>query len=484
MKKLYLFVVAFAFSSILSAQWVSPGDGTTYTFPDLIEVSHGVVGNTPSFPVNFGIHANLTISENDVLIIDDQVSHITAQDVLITIKGSLICENSNRVEIGASQTNPFSIRFENATACDIKNMCFSLGGGIKIIESEVTFDNVEFVYFTRDYCNSVIDIQNCDPIIKNCNFTINEGSAISSPANGQSSPQILNCRFSYIVTSNANMPQINLGPGAQDSIRIMNCSIEGFFDMSGGISIADLTGTGETKILLKDNIIKNNRYGYNQQGYNLCSVIIGNQFIDNNLETNPMNGGSGISIYGYSTECKAIIRDNTITGNLWGITAIYLHDIDLGTEDDWGNNLIKDNGNDGVIYDLYNNSACDITAVGNNWGTSNANEIEEHIYHQYDNPEFGLVNYIPFVDVDAIEETVSTSIEVAPNPVLNGSFALTTNEETPSELMIYNLQGQCVKSQSLLGNTHIIHVEELTSGLYFIIFKQAERIVTKKLIIQ
>ena len=43
MKKLYLFVIAFAFSSMLNAQWVSPGNGTTYTIEDLVVLSNGCV---------------------------------------------------------------------------------------------------------------------------------------------------------------------------------------------------------------------------------------------------------------------------------------------------------------------------------------------------------------------------------------------------------------------------------------------------------
>lgn len=444
---------------MLNAQWTSPGNGTTYTFPDLLYVSQGVVGNNPSFPINFGIMANLTISENDVLIIDDQVSHITAQDVLITIKGSLICENSRMVEIGGSQTNPFSVRFENATACNIKNMCFSLGGGIKVIESEVSFDNVEFVYYTRDYCNSVIDILNCDPIIKNCIFTINEGAAISSPANGQASPQILNCRFYDNVISNANMPQINLGPGAQDSIRIVNCSIEGYFDMSGGIAITDLMNTGATKILLKDNVVKNNRYGYNQQGYNLSSVIDGNQFIDNNLETNPMNGGSGISVFGMNENNKAIIRNNVITGNLWGITAINAFDIDLGTEDDWGHNQIHGNGNGGVVYDLYNNSAFDIMAVGNYWGTTDTQEIEDHITHQNDDPNWGLVTFVPFLENDNVSESDITAFELWPNPAKSRFTVKGTGIMT-----ITNAVGQTILTKEIDGEETIA----LPRGLYFV----------------
>ena len=483
MKKLLLSIVfSIGLVSMLNAQWVSPGDGTTYTLPDLVSVSDGVVTNTGTV---FSINSDLTISANDVLKIDHQVSRIDAGNVLLTINGSVTCTNTERVKFYGTLTEHFSIRFENATDCELKTMYFSDGAGIQVIESDVNFIDCKFVYFTRDYCSSAINFMNCNPLIEDCYFLLNEGPAIGSPANGQGSPRILNCQFDSNVNS-SNNPQINLGPGSEDTIFIVGNEIDGTYAPwhAGGVTVSDLMGVGATKVVFKDNIIKEGRYGYNQQGQNISSVIVNNQFINNNHEDNSINGGSGISIYGYSTNCKAIIRNNTITGNLWGITAIYFHDIDLGTEDDWGNNLIKDNGNGGMIYDLYNNSACDITAVGNDWGTSNANEIEEHIYHQYDDPEFGLVNYIPFVDLDAVDEVVSTAVEVAPNPVLNGSFTLTTNEETPFELMIYNLQGQCVKSQSLLGNINVIQVEDLSSGLYFIHIRQAEKTITKKLIIQ
>jgi hypothetical protein len=326
---------------------------------------------------------------------------------------------------------------------------------------------------------------NCDPVFTNCEFYSNKGAAIGSPANGQASPQILNCQFTNNVTSNANQPQINLGPGANDTIRIVNCTIEGGgHDMSGGITIADLMNTGDTKILLKDNVVKNNRYGYNQQGYNLSSVIVGNQFIDNNLETNPMNGGSGISIYGMDRNNKAVICNNVITGNLWGITAINAFDIDLGTEDDWGYNQIHDNGNGGVVYDLYNNSANDIMAVGNYWGTTDIQEIENHITHQNDDPNLGLVNYIPFLEDDNVSESNTTDFEVWPNPVSYGSFTLTLENAIPSELVIYNVNGQMVKTQRIDNQTNIINIESLGSGVYFVEVRDISGKTVKKLLIK
>lgn len=406
MKKILLFLIAILAIVINThGQWVSPGNGTTYTFYDLVDITDGVVTVGEN---GFVVNADLTISTGDVLEINNQTSRVDFGEVLVTINGSMVCTNtSTRTKFyGLNETNHFSMRFENAAGCNIKKMYFSDGAGIKVIESDVTFDDVKFVYFTRDYSNAVIDILNCDPTIKDCYFMLNHGSAISSPANGQASPQIRNCQFDTNVTDEVNTPQINLGPGGNDTIRIVGNEIYTIMAQwhVGGVSVADLASVGSTKVLLKDNIIRENRYGYNQQGYTISSVIEGNQFLDNNHEENPMNGGSGISIYGSSTNNKAVLRNNVITGNLWGITAIFLHDIDLGTEDDWGYNEIHDNGNGGMIYDLYNNASYDIMAVGNKWGSTDYDEIESHIYHQADDPSLGLVTFYPFVGCEGIDE--------------------------------------------------------------------------------
>lgn len=403
-KKLLFLITTFMMVLTLDAQWISPGNGTTYTLPDLVDVTEGVVTVGEN---GFVINADLTISANDILKIDDQVERIDAAEILVTINGSMVCTNADRVKFyGLNETQHFSMRFENATDCNIKKMYFSDGAGIKVIDSDVTFDDVKFVYFTRDYCNAVIDVFNCAPTIKDCYFMLNHGAAISSPANGQASPQILNCDFDTNVTDNVNSPQINLGPGGNDTIRIVGNEVYTIMAQwyVGGVSVADLMGTGSTKVLLKDNIIREGRYGYNQQGQTISSVIVGNQFINNSHEDNPMNGGSGISIYGTTANNKAVLRNNVITGNLWGITAIYMHDIDLGTEDDWGYNEIHDNGNAGEVYDLYNNSACDIMAVGNNWGTVIEEEIADHIVDQIDDPSFGLVTFYPYVGSEGIDE--------------------------------------------------------------------------------
>ena len=473
--------------SMLNAQWTSPGNGTTYTLDDLVEIS-GCVSFDPQIFYYF-ISGDITISANDKLYINrnDGLIYITfANDYTITIKGSMEAmgqDEEHYLPIGMGSGH---LRFEDASDPSFLSYCwFGEMNGIQIINSDVTFDTCRFHYFYSQQQSSAVNCMNCDPVFTNCEFYSNEGAAIGSPANGQASPQILNCQFTNNVTSNANQPQINLGPGANDTIRIVNCTIEGGgHDMSGGITIADLMNTGDTKILLKDNVVKNNRYGYNQQGYNLSSVIVGNQFIDNNLETNPMNGGSGISVFGMNENNKAVIRNNMITGNLWGITAINAFDIDLGTEDDWGYNQIHNNGNGGVVYDLYNNSANDIMAVGNYWGTTDIQEIENHITHQNDDPNLGLVNYIPFLEDDNVSESNTTDFEVWPNPVSNATFTLTLEKAIPSKLVIYNVNGQIVKTQKIDNQTNVINIESLGSGVYFVEVRNTSDKSVKKLLIK
>ena len=277
MKKTTLILALFlGLVPMINAQWTSPGNGTTYTLPDLVAASNGVVTNDGNV---FAIHSDLTISQNDVLQIDDQVSRIDAGNVLITIQGSMVCTNTQRVKFYGTTTEHFSLRFENATDCELKTMYFSDGAGIKLIESEVDFIDCKFVYFTRDYCNAVIDIFNSHPEIIDCYFLMNEGAAISSPANGQSSPKIINCQLDANVDG-INSPQINLGPGGNDTIFILNNTIDDQYASYhvGGISVADLMGTGETKVKVSGNYVSDGRYGYNQQGMNITSVIEWNQF--------------------------------------------------------------------------------------------------------------------------------------------------------------------------------------------------------------
>ena len=381
------------------AQWVSPGNGQSYTLESLcVSAPSAVQANTSG---HYTISQNLTLSANDTLTLESFALSVLVNDgVTLTISGSLQTATRSQTLIfqgDSTQNNYFELRFEEAVQNNLSKIHFRYCQGIKLINSDITIDSCEFDHFS----NHVISYMNCNPIIRDSYFHDNQACAIQSAVNADGCPRILNNVFYNNVLTNTNNPQINIGPGTTDTIFIIGNRIEGVAStMSGGIGIMNMYNPGVTKVLLKDNIITNNRYGYTQNGYRISAEILDNQFMDNNLEVNPNNGGSGVSIYGYDTTCAAKLRRNLITGNLWGVTAIYYHHLDMGTAEDYGYNVLYNNGNGGVDYELYNNANSNMDAVGNYWGCDNDATAEEVIFHQADNPSYGLVNYLPIYVIE------------------------------------------------------------------------------------
>ena len=459
-----LFCLLFSFGY---AQVVTPGNGASYTFQDLsVAYPEAVSISSPGY---YTLRQSLTLSESDTLLLDANTQEIFCNNTLtITIYGTVVCAPRTDLLTITSNTTVcigdfYDIRLEGSEPCSFSNILFEYGNNILIMQQNVSFDQCEFRYFSQP-CIKYI---NASPVIEHCYFHDNRQAAINSAVNVTGAPIIRHNTFYHNVLNNINQPQINLGPGvAGDTIRIEDNLIEGSVTMSGGIAIANLMNVSQTCAVIRGNTIIHNRYGYTQNGSDIYAIIEGNEFRDNNLETNPMNGGSGISIYGMDENNKALLRNNVITGNLWGITVINAADVDLGTEDEWGNNHIYDNGNGGVVYDLYNNSTSDIMAVGNDWGTYNADLIEEHIVHRYDDPSLGLVTFTPFIDVDGLDESETASFEISPNPA-QGRFTV----EGKGKMTVSTLLGQVVLTKEIDGKETV----ELPRGLYVLKLGNATR---------
>lgn len=403
MKKIVALLFAFGIT-FCYAQIVTPGTGRTYTFLDLSQDTSGTVISDGH--KGLAIYKDITISAGDTLLLDAATMAVKCfGPISINIKGGHLCCEPRRDEFhfcGSDLNTPpsyFEVRFTDSATAELTKVVFEVCNNIFISQSQVSFDQCHFQAFT----STVIKYMNCNPIIEHCNFHDNQAAAISSAANVTGSPIIRNNIFTNNVLSNVNQPQLNLGPGnAEDTIIIEGNLIEGRMDMSGGIALANLLNVGQTYAIIRNNTIKNNRYGYNQQGSHITSLIEDNEFIDNDLETTPNNGGSGISIYGSDTTCVAKLRNNLIKGNLWGITAIYYHTIDMGTAEEPGGNILYNNGNGGNTYALYNNAHSDITAIGNYWGGNSEEWAESVIFHQPDQSGLGLVTYMPVMEIKPI----------------------------------------------------------------------------------
>ncbi len=400
MKKLITLLWIFCLTGAY-AQIVSPGNGSTFTFQDLAsDPSGAVVATSAGY---YRLSQDLTLSASDTLVIDAATKELFINNTLtITIHGCVVCAprtDTLLVTSNISNCNGdfYDIRIDNADSCVFTDIHFEYGNNILITQSEATFERCEFSFFSEQ-CIKYI---NASPVIEHCFFHDNQQAAISSGANVTGSPVIRHNEFVRNVRNNVNQPQINLGPGiAGDTIVIEYNHIDGFAHMSGGIAIANLLNISNTVAIIRYNVVENNRYGYTQNGTNIFAIIEDNEFKNNNLETNPLNGGSGISIYGNNTTCAAKMRRNLVTGNLWGVTAIYYHALDMGTADDWGYNCIYNNANGGTSYALFNNAFSDMTAVGNFWGSNDSTDAEEVIFHYADSTIYGEVSYLPVLEIE------------------------------------------------------------------------------------
>ena len=402
-----------------TAQIVTDGTGARYTLSDFT-ASHpeAIVSTAPGV---YHLYEDFTLTAPDTLQLENTLQAVIFHNGLtFTVQGTLLCDERNDLltvaaELDSATASAYEWRFEEGSHGTVRHIAFENGKSLFLTGCEVTVRNCEFSGFTE----SAIRMMQCNPVIEDCYFHDNHAAAIQSPANAESSPRIINNRLYNNVLDNTNNPQINLGIGGTDTIVIEGNRIEGVAStMSGGVAVSNLVGaTSPTRILLRGNDILHNRYGYTQTGTQLDALIVDNRIIDNNLETDPMNGGSGISIYGYDTTCYAKLRHNLIAGNLWGVTAVYRYSIDMGTANDWGRNVLYDNGNNNELYAfaMSQYSTLDVTAIGNYWGANDTAFAESVILHKADQSNLGRVEFEPILPLYPTVEGVSSIIHNGEN---------------------------------------------------------------------
>ncbi len=399
-----LFLTSIILGHHAHSQYVTPGDNLVISPESLVDLSQGVVTHEDGV---YYIHDDLTISPTDTFRIGEAAVIRTAADKRINIMGAFFsAPDDGQVVFTAQDTTSAAghfrgFRFEDADSSEFRNTVVKYGGGIQLIGSEVLFDSCVIRNNGHANVSGAINYSNASPIIRNCTFIENSRAAIASGASVTGSPRIYNNTFIHNSTENSNRPQINLGPGATDTLYIVGNYIEGMYEMAGGIAVSNLFSTGNTLAVISDNVVVGNRYGYAQTGNNMSTVVTGNVLIDNNIQGEPMQGGSGLNFFG-DTDNYAVVRDNLISGNLWGITIQSAALPDLGTEEDPGGNVIFDNENSGIEYALYNNTPNDIYAMGNYWGDNDPADAENVIVHAPDDPSLGLVTYEPVMELHPV----------------------------------------------------------------------------------
>jgi hypothetical protein len=464
MKKIFL-LLTLVLSTVAFAQYSTPGNYNSYTLDNLVTISDGAVTFEGDY---YQFHQDITISPTDTLTIIQQGVLSIDEGVLWTIAGVLIIDGEPLFEIINMDgfANFLGIRFENSVGSSINNANITDCGGIKLVESDVQFTYSQFHHFGQDYSTATIDLFQSNPIISHCTINDNAGPAIASGANGASSPRISNNTISRNVSSNGNYPQINLGTSSGMELIVIDSNIiTGQYTNSGGIALSTLAG-GNLNAVVRSNQVYNNRYGIALIGSDIDAEVAGNIIVGNNIQNDPMLGGSGINCYGGFTNV-AILRNNIIRDNLWGVT-IQLNaqpNLGDGSSDSPGYNSFINNGNGGAIYALYNNTPNSINALNNFWGTVDLAEAEDFIYHLNDDLSLGEVFFDPMW-INPVGVSVEKSIDarLVPNPA--SDFVILQMAET-SKIRIVNLEGQTIFEGSVEPESSI-ETRSWKSGIYIV----------------
>jgi parallel beta-helix repeat protein len=485
-KLLAILILLFAATNAFG-QYTTPGTGVNWTLDDL--ATNAPTAVTYSNGV-YNISQNITIAANDALRIetDGTIVHVNT-GVLITVFGSFIT-NAQNITITATPANPQTyfqgIRFEDNSVAEFKNTTITYGGGIRVLTANFTMDNCTVSYHNAGASTGgAIGFSKGSPVVSNSTFRFNNQPAFSSGATNLVSATFTNNYLESNSNTANNRPQINMGPSGNDTIRIVGNTIKGnpLNTTIGGIAVANFT-TSPNKVIIDNNIIFDNRYGITVTGATSSGYIRGNIITDNKYETNPLNGGSGISLSASSAGMNIVVANNQIRGNLWGITLVTQGHANLGdgTENSPGGNIFSNNINGGVNYALYNNTPQAVSAMNNCWiegSEPTAAQVEAVITHQADIASLGQVNYTPFGCTLGTNDLTFAAPEIYPNPAHDMINIDVTGE---GKVSIYNISGQLVRESKLTQGYNQLK-PDLPAGVYILKSTVGSKTSSQKLII-
>lgn len=476
MKKMILFFVAC--SAFLSAQFTTPNNGTTYTLASLSAAAPTVLQDKGTF---YMMMDDITISATDKLIIDQNTTLSVYSGKTLYIYGEYKTTATNFLINAVDSGFPFKgIRFEDGSIGEMRNTRIDYGGGIRVLTANFLMDNcIVYKNYGGVSTSGALGFSKGSPIVTNSQFLENSKAAFGSAANATVSATFSNNYIFGNVTDNTNTPQINMGPGGTDSLKIINNTIIGDRTkiMVGGISASALAG-GTNRFRIEGNTIRDNRYGITSYASTSTGIIKNNIIENNNTQNNPDQGGSGISIYGAK---DVVITGNQIRGNLWGITILSNGTAILGTEENHGNNIFKNNGNRGTTTALFNNTTLPVSALYNCWREDelSTDAMVEAVLGSL-NPN--TISYKPYNCALplSVSDVSKSKLNIYPNPSKNHFFL---EAENAGNIVIQDLSGKVVFSSIVSKGKNEINTN-LQSCVYIITQQSEGKKSNTKLIIK
>jgi len=433
MKKFTLLSIAMmtCFTAVHAADYVTAGNGTTYTLESLSAIPESGVSKAENI---YTMANNVTITAGDKFEITGGVTVKMGDLLTLRIEGdaNLAAESRTLFTRNTETDNPKGVYIASSlTSNKVQNIDFEYAGLKNFSDKGLDIDNCTFRLNNGKMTASgalSIGTDGACFTVTNCTFENNSVPAIGGGANFTNGITIDNCRFVDNNNKNANKPQVNLTVGGNNPVIIKNSTFVGAQRTKvGAIAVSNMMSLqGEHIVVIENNDIRGHRYGITTTGP-LNATIKDNKIIDNKYETNAMNGGSGISVYDSTGQQTAVISGNRIEDNLWGITVIGGGNVNVGKTEDKdaadynpGGNIFKNNGNNGQLYDLYNNTKLTVYAQGNQWNVDEqtAENIETVIFHKADDSNKGEVIYMPAMGQGSVDENISeTSVRYSDGTV-------------------------------------------------------------------
>lgn len=498
----------FIVQNIFAQTYTSPATGVFWNLDSLVTHSNGNV--TLEASGDFHLNDKVVIALGDTLALEEEFVLLGGHGIDLTIHGALIIDAVGSVisTIDTSNNQYFKgIIIQEHGYAYINDLEYVYAGGIRVGAEDFTLTNSVLMHNKNGVTNATVSLTRGSPLIENNVFENNYTTAIASAANAIVSPQIINNTIHYNNLANSNRPQINIaGSGnssTTDSIRIINNSIIGLstelqtVDRVGGISITDFFGNG-VLALIENNHIEDNRYGITLGGANVQAIVKDNMVLNNNIEGDPMLGGSGINLLsGDGSGNNIFLTGNHMEGNLWGITLQNDATVNLGEDSlNPGHNTFYNNGNNDTDFALYNNTPNEVWALYNCWDTAAPMDIiraEEVIVHELDDASYGLVHFDPMwcatedededEDEDddiSISENNMDEFEIYPNPIQEYFYIQSTS--LIGKVTIYNTQGQLIFEKICDSNQVEIKTASFNKGIYFLNIDSETGQQVKKLI--
>ncbi|MDY3913210.1 MAG: right-handed parallel beta-helix repeat-containing protein [Sodaliphilus sp.] len=474
MRKTFTLLLAATAVATATAGYVSDGSKKVYTFESLSKIdTSGVKKVDGAYVVNEAI----SIAYGDTLRLQNGDVVKLADGVQVNIDGyaDLTPSDTATVTRSAADAQPkgFRIYGDNASAV-LKNVTFEYAGvAFGSDNGNLKADNCTFSYYNgKQVSAAALNFirSSVGNEVTNCRFIESTTGALGNGANVPIGIVVKNNYFYHNNTGNSNRPQINLTCGGSSeayNVEITgNKVIGGQYTKVGGIGVSNMLNLAHNcKVIIKDNDVEDNRYGVTVIG-SVDVSIEDNKLINNKYETNDNNGGSGISIY--SNAAATYVKGNVIDGNLWGVTLIgSSKNMNFGkvgdkSGDDYnpGENVFRNNGNGGVLYDLYNNTAETVYAQGNVWNvaTQDSVSIEKVVFHKADNANLGQVIFMPAGKATGVE-----AVNVKAKAVYSPAIQAVVLPEA-QQVAVYTMAGSLVAASQ--GKVSALSVEGLAPGVY------------------